>query len=406
MKIDFLLAVAYDPDPRVRREARALAAAGHEVRVLAWDRDGTRSPVEWDGRVQIERVAVRSRWGRGLTQIFFFARLLAAYLRLVRARRPDALHAVDLPMLCAALAIRPFVGRPLLVYDAFEIYSVMASRGLTPLVPLLRWLEVMLPRRADVVIAPGEIRQRWFARRGIRAITVPNWIDPPSQQPDRDVAREQLGLPLDRFVVAYVGGLLSVRDLDALLRHAERRPDDIAVFAGRGEDAARIEEAARRMENVRYLGWLRDPSVLLAAVDVLFYSLQSDFAYAALAAPNNLYSAIAFAVPLAYRPQGELRLIGERHRLGRVFDTDAELDAALDALREPELNASIRAELRGIRDAYAWSRAAETLLAAYAELARDGRGGAGAADAAGDATGETSGTRNGSTSSSPTPKGP
>lgn len=383
MKIDILLAVAYDPDPRVRREARALAAAGHEVRVVAWDRDGTRPTLEMDGGIRIERVAIRSRWGRGVTQVAFFLRLAIAYLGRVRARRPDAIHAVDLPMLGSALAIRPFAGRPLLVYDAFEIYSVMAA-GILPrrVVAAIRWLETRLPRRADLVIAPGEIRQRWFARAGIGSVVVPNWIEPPAQEPSRANAREQLGLPPDRFLVAYVGGLLPVRDLDALLRRADRRPDDVIAFAGRGGEADRIAEAAAQRENVHFLGWLRDPAPLLAAADALFYSLRPDHAYAALAAPNNLYTTIAYAVPLVYRRQGELEILGERHRLGFAFDDDAGLDAGLDALHDPAVNGAIRAGLRSIRGDYAWSRAAGTLVAAYARLAGDPRGDGGTLDRA------------------------
>jgi glycosyltransferase involved in cell wall biosynthesis len=371
MKVDVLLAVGYDPDVRVRRETQALAAAGYDVRILAWDRDGTRARREADGPVHIERVPIRSTLGRGVGQSTYFARLAWAYLRRVRRRRPDVLHAVDLPMLCIALMIAPLAGRPRIVYDAFELYAVMVSRRMPgPALRLIGWLERRLPHAADLVIAPGEIRTRYLHERGIASVPVPNWIDPPAHQPSREAARAELGLPSDRFVIAYAGALHPARDLDLLLDHAIRAPEDLVVIAGRGEDEERIAARAAGIDNVEVRGWLSDPTPLLAAVDALFYALRSDHPYAVWAAPNNLYAAIAHGVPLVYRRQGELAIVGDRHTIGERFSGADDLENAIDRLRDPIENERVRSSLRGLRDRYSWSRAAERLLAAYPKKGR------------------------------------
>jgi glycosyltransferase involved in cell wall biosynthesis len=365
-RVDVLLAVGYDPDVRVRRVTQALADDGYDVRILAWDRDGTRPRTELDGAVRIDRVRVRSAWGRGWTQVFFLVPLLLRYLRMVRARRPHVLHAVDLPMLAGAMAIGRLAGRPRIVYDAFEIYEVMVSHRMPrPLLWLIGRLERSLPRRATLVIAPGEGRRRHFAERGVAAISVPNWIDPPAEQPDRETARRALGIAADRLCILYQGALQASRDLDALLRHARRHPKDLVLIAGRGEDEARLRTAAAGAQNVRFLGWVADPGSLLAAADTIYYSLRPGHPYAALAAPNNLYTAIAHAVPLVYRRQGELAIVGDAHRIGAAFNDDEDLDRALDQLRDPTANGEVRAELRELREDYRWSRAAAILLAAY-----------------------------------------
>ena len=367
MKIDVLLAVGYDPDTRTRKETQVLATAGHQVRILAWDRDDSRPAREFDGPVEVLRSAVRSTWGRGLGQLLYFARLALEYLRLVRHRRPDAIHAVDLPMLLIALGIRPFAGRPRVIYDAFEIYSVMVSHRMpAPVVAGIALLERWAPRLASTVITPGETRAAYFRARGIASVSVPNWSDPPVVEPDRAAARTRLDLPADRFVIAYAGALHPARDLDALLRHAARAPDDLVVIAGQGPDAQRLADAARDLGNVRFLGWLPDPADLLAATDSLYYALREDHPYAQLAAPNNLYTAIAYAVPLVYRPQGELGLLGARHEIGAAFSDDTSLDQAIDRLRVTETRARIRSELAEARGRYTWRRAADALLAVYA----------------------------------------
>jgi glycosyltransferase involved in cell wall biosynthesis len=365
-RVDVLLGVGYDPDPRVRRETQALADAGFEIRVLAWDRDGTRHVAEHDQKVLIERVHVKSGWSRGLVQVFFLTSVALRFLRRVRRRRPEVLHAVDLPMLAIALAIAPFAGRPTIVYEAFEVYGVMVSHRLpAPVVRLIRFLERTLPQRASLVITPGEIRQQYFAARGIESVCVPNWIERPSGTVAREEARASLGVEPERFTILYAGSLHATRDVDALLRHAARRAADLVLVAGQGDDEQRLRTEAASLGNVRFLGWLADPAPVLAAADAVFYSLRADHPYAAMAAPNTLYQAIAYALPLVYRRQGELGIVGDRETIGEVFEDDASLDAALDRLRDPARNAEIRASLVRLQERYRWPLAARRLVDAY-----------------------------------------
>ena len=380
-RVDVLLAVGYDPDVRVRRITQALADAGCRVRILAWDRDGTRPTAEDDGPVSVRRVSVRSRWGRGWTQVFALPRLFIRYLAAVRRRRPDVLHAVDLPMLVAAVLIAPLAGRPRIVYDAFEVYRLMMGDRLpTPILWAIGLLERRLPRRAQLVVTPGERRRAYFARLGVSSISIPNWVDPPPVRPDHAAARRDLQIPPDTFCVAYAGALNEARDVDALLRHARRRPDHLVIIAGTGEDEPRLRTMAADLPNVRLAGWLADPSSLLAAADAMYYALRPDHPYAALAAPNNLYVAIAHQVPLAYRAQGELAEVGEEHEIGVPFSDDESLDAALDQLADPQVNGRVRGSLAELGESYRWEIAAERLVRVYP--------------------------MNGSAASSATPKGP
>ena len=71
---------AYAPDPRARQQALSLAGAGYGVRILARDRNVRRPPSECLEGVEIERVRLPLRQGRGATQISLY---LAAYLRLL-----------------------------------------------------------------------------------------------------------------------------------------------------------------------------------------------------------------------------------------------------------------------------------------------------------------------------------
>ena len=362
-----LFGFAYDPDVRVRRISQALAAAGYEVRIFGWDRDQRLPKREHDGHVEVRRVHLASHRGRGWTQLLYLMRAVSRYVPDILRRRPDILHAIDLPMLLAAILIAPMTGRrPLIVYDAFEIYAVMESHKYP------RWLlrsialaERLLPRFADLVITPGEGRQHYFAERGIDSVVVPNWIDPPPPGTSREEARRSLDVPPDAVTILYAGGLDPSRDLGSLVRHARRHPTHIVLIAGNGEQARSLGQHAATIPNLRLLGWLVDPSVPLAAADMLYYSLLPEHPYAPFAAPNNLYTAIAHAIPLVHRMQGEVRLLAERHLIGAAFNDDETLDAAIAELAKPAANARVRGELRRLQRRYRWSAARDRLLDAY-----------------------------------------
>jgi glycosyltransferase involved in cell wall biosynthesis len=364
-RVDLLFGLAY-PDSRVRRTAQALAGAGYDVRILAWDRTGSVPRRQRDGDVRVEHARVRSRSGRGASQLAYLARAVWAHLPALRRDRPDVVHAIDLPMLAAALALLRPIGRPRLVYDAFEIYALMeAHKYPSWLVRLIEAAERRLPRRADLVITPGPGRQAYFAERGVSSTVVGNWLDPPVEPPDRDAARAALGIGPESFTVAYAGGLERSRDIGTLLRHAERVPADLVVIAGRGEQEVLARDAADRLPNVRFVGWTPDPSRLYAAADVLYYALVPDHPYAAHPAPNNLYTAIAWAVPLLHRGQGEIGVVARDSEIGRSFGDDASLDRALDELRDPVVRERIRSALRDLQARYTARRAAQALIDAY-----------------------------------------
>ena len=364
-RVDVLFGLAY-PDSRVRRTTQALAGAGYDVRVLAWDRTGAAARRAHDGGVRVEHARVRSRSGRGASQLAYLARAVWSHLPALRCDRPDVLHAVDLPMLAAALAVRPFIGRPRIVYDAFEIYALMEAHKYPAwLLGVIRAAERRLPRRADLVITPGAARQAYFAERGVASTVVGNWVDAPLDALDRAGARAELEIDADRFVIVYAGGLEPSRDIGSLLRHAERAPDDMVVIAGRGEQADVVQLAAERNANVRFVGWTADPGRLYAAADAVYYALDVDHPYAAQAAPNNLYAAIAWAVPLIHRGQGEIGVLGREAEIGAAFADDASLDQAIDVLRDPDRQQAVRSSLRGLQARYAARSAAGALISAY-----------------------------------------
>jgi glycosyltransferase involved in cell wall biosynthesis len=132
-------------DSRVRREVRALAAAGHRVVLLHHGADAAQGALRADGAIPRRVRGVRlpgparriARW--------------VGYAWAAARERPDVVHAHDLPMLLPAWAAAR-VSRAALVYDTHEYaagvpyHRPLARRA-------VRVLERLLVPRCDLVIA-------------------------------------------------------------------------------------------------------------------------------------------------------------------------------------------------------------------------------------------------------------
>ena len=110
----------YEEDPRVRRQAESLAAAGWSVDVFALRRPGDAASGQLEG-VYVERLDVRRHQGAGLGTYLaeygtFFVRAAAALARAQRRRRYQLVQVATIPdwLVFAALPAR-LVGVPLLL---------------------------------------------------------------------------------------------------------------------------------------------------------------------------------------------------------------------------------------------------------------------------------------------------
>src|SRR5215831_15904177 len=185
-----LLTNAYEPDPRVRQEALALIGMGCHVRLLAWDRDLKAPRAECMEGVEIERVLLASRHGRGSTQLFFYAWLYLKMLWKGWRTRFDVVHCHDLDTLPLGFVIGKLKRKPI-VYDAHESFTDMLQGSVHPAVRRgLVWLENVLIRRVDLLITVGEKLRRHFVERGARhAVVVGNWkrLEEYSRTPEQNL---------------------------------------------------------------------------------------------------------------------------------------------------------------------------------------------------------------------------
>ena len=183
------------------------------------------------------------------------------------ARRPSVVLCMTDPPVIGdiALVVARRFRRPLVVVsqDVFPEIAVELKRLESRfLIGMLRVLIAWYLRRADRVVAIGEMMRRRLEQKGAkpeRITVISNWVDTSTIVPqprDNHWAREN-GL-LDRFVVMHSGNVGHSQNLDALVRSATflRDLDDLAVVVvGGGARRGELVELADRLETdaVRFL---------------------------------------------------------------------------------------------------------------------------------------------------------
>ena len=279
----------YEEDPRVRREAETLVAAGWEVDVF-----GLRRPDEGPSAmvqgVRLHRLPVGRHQGAGLPVYLaeygaFLARSMFAAVRAQRHRRYDLVEVHSLPdyLVFAALPLK-MVGVPVLLdlHEAMpEFFRSRFPKAANPISYRLLLLQEQLSiAAADEVMTVNEPlaeRLRTLGMDPDRLTVVMNSPDLGLFAATRHETRPFMADGTLRIV--YTGALTPTYELDVVLRAiaaiTARRPD-LAVearFYGRGDAQPTLEALAAELgiaDRVAFPGRIpiEDVPAAIAASDI------------------------------------------------------------------------------------------------------------------------------------------
>ncbi|MGW0884083.1 glycosyltransferase [Streptomyces sp. NPDC002671] len=139
--------------------------------------------------------------------------------------------------------------------------------------------------------------------------------------PSRSQAREQLGLPQDCPVVAYVGRVTRVKRPDRFLSVARevRRavPDARFLVCGEGDLHGDLEAAADLRESLHLLGWRADVETVYAAADLVLLTSDNE------GMPVSLIEAGLAGLPAVATNVGSVAEVVQDGRTGLLASTDA-----------------------------------------------------------------------------------
>jgi len=341
------LAKAFQSDtPRTRKEAKTLTAAGYPVYVVAWDRECRFEPVEEvDGALvrSFRLVNVRrfSKLGLVLGALAFAVLLPYETLRLIqRSGKRPIVHAHDFNTFLSGCFLRILGLSFGLVYDCRELSFAVYSKWFGGAVGgLVRAIEERFLPYADIVIAPTEPIADYL-RRFNRATETIYTCMATSEVPraSKTQLRAELDLPLNAFIVSYVGEINYLCRLDLLLSVASvlRSGGLQFVVVGSGPLANDFRLAAEQLQDARvtivpHVPWRR----------ALMYVSASDLTWAVydsregplreqvrLGLPCKLFESLACSVPVVVEGNNiRAKLVAEQE-CGIVLETDAPGDVS------------------------------------------------------------------------------
>jgi glycosyltransferase involved in cell wall biosynthesis len=371
MRIAMLLHKSVEFDSRVRREASALAADGHQVFVveLAEVPDGENMLEGFHRRSAMPSL---SRWRR-LPPALYRPLMLAAFVRAVKGFRPQIIHAHDAAMLLPGIVGARLTGARL-VYDSHELATGVPyrERGWAWLVAAIERL--IVPRCAAVITVSDGIatalQDRYRLRE--RPIVVRN-VSGLKRNGQGDL-RRRLGLPRDAPLVLHQGAPAPGRGCEVLLDAAAGLDGVHVAFLGDPEPGfgqqLRDEIAARGLgDRVSLL-----PSVPLdrlladtAEADVGVTLLQDTCENHRLALPNKLFEYIAAGVPVVASALPETEALVNRYGVGWCVrpDDGAALAAAVRAALGQRDDPALRVRLDAAGQELSWNRERARLLELY-----------------------------------------
>ena len=359
-----------NPDSRVEKEADALAKAGFEVVVVAWNRDRNyriREDVLKLPDAEVKRVSfgIKAGFGLGkkiLKQYLLFQFRLFAWL--VRNRKSyDIVHLCDFDTaFFGSWAAR--ICRKKTVFDVFDYLSTDARTFFRRLV---KKAEDGLIDDADAVIICTEERKKQIAGTKPKRLEVIHNTPPPFAPSKRDEGGE-------RVKIAYVGILQDHRLLAEMVGAVEKMDDVELHIGGFGKYEDYVESRAKASPNIFYYGKLPYEKTLEleARCDVMTAIYDPAIGNHRFAAPNKFYEALMLGKPLVMARGTGMSEVVEAENLGVLIDYGAEgfAKGVAELIRNRDQWEKTGERMKKLyKERYSWEEMERRLVALYEEVA-------------------------------------
>ena len=362
-------------DPRVEREARALAANGYRVTVICPDISSPplhEQPIDWGANVEFDILGWEASSFVNQYPWMHGDLMLEASLKY----RPLGFHCHDLSTALIGLAAARLIGARC-VCDFHEWYSENVSWDAAE----LAWLphpestrtmyqaaEALAMSRADEVITVcdsiAQELQTAYPVGGKKVHVIRNVPSLKRSDAAYPSLRESLQVEPDQVILLWQGGTGPTRLLEPVIKALALAPSIVFVIRGPsldlfGDGYRKLAEEAGVGGRLHLLPPVKSADVVAAAAgaDIGIWTLPNlskNFYYAL---PNKIFEYLAAGLPLVCANFPEARAVVDGFRVGETFD--------------PYSPESIASALVKLSDSRARGRCAQNVGRALAELKAD-----------------------------------
>jgi glycosyltransferase involved in cell wall biosynthesis len=233
---------------------------------------------------------------------------------------------------------------------------------------LQRWRRTAIPtlRYADAVVTPSDYLVDVFARFGVQAKSIANFVDPDALRFRRRSTLRPVFLSNRNFQALYNVPCV----LRAFAAIQAQVPDARLIVIGDGPERAHVHQTARdlALRNVEFVGAVRPTEMGRWYDQADVYLNASDIDNM----PNSIIEAFACGLPVVTTRAGGIPYVVEHERNGLLVDCgdhEGLAAAALRLLHEPALAQRVIAEgSRDVQQKYTWEAVSDRWATLYRGL--------------------------------------
>ncbi|MCS3901416.1 glycosyltransferase family 4 protein [Methanococcus voltae] len=361
-------------DPRIIKEAKALNEAGHNITIVAWDRDCKNPSETTKEGIEIIRIPVKASYGSMKDFIKNLPLFYKKAYKILKKLDFDAIHTHDFDTAFLGYVIKKQGKKntnktnPIKwVYDIHDLYESFIEKNNPNLAKLISKMDVILMKNADDLIVVNEkfinlIDERINDKKVLGKIKiVRNTINPP---------KITLKSPADKpdFMVFYGGVLSKTRYIMEMINICEEL-DIKMTIAGMGVLENEIIAHSKESKNIRFLGKLPHDKLLdemnnyslnFAIYDPVIRNNQ-------LATPNKLFESMCMGIPIIVTKGSVMGDIVEKNNCGLTVDFDEKSvkEAILKLKSDKEFFNTLSKNAVDAYPNYVWDKQVEELKKIY-----------------------------------------
>jgi glycosyltransferase involved in cell wall biosynthesis len=399
MRVLMVLLGKYPPDPRVRKESKALIESGHDVRILCSGNDiGTktvngakvRGIPFWESSADLSISGLKRAYSLLLKNIY--PELKKEVENEIKKHNIDVVHVHDLPPAKTVLSATDLP----VILDLHENYqeAIRQYRSIKTAVsnpksaiyrlflPAIRYKyeQEIAMRRADHVLAVVQEAKEEYKNSGIgeeKITIVSNTVD---RSWFNEYSSGYTACEDDRYLMTYSGGLNGHhRGLDTAVESQPIIKSEISNskfrMAGGGSMEADLKELAENLgvrEYVEFTGWVNETELpkYIRAADVGVVPHRSN-PHTNTTVPHKLFHYMASGIPVLVTETDAVARIVRETDSGVVVppeDPEAFAEGAIK-LADPDRRAALgRNGYNAVEKKYNWKRDAENLKRVYENI--------------------------------------